>query len=62
MPNAWLKLSDIIGAWIGLAIGLFLASILFIAPLSFEWMMWNWSSPATHLTDHGNCEAGKQRT
>ncbi|MDW2776291.1 hypothetical protein [Pseudomonas sp. BEA3.1] len=46
MPSVWSKLPEIIGAWIGLAIGLFLMPIFFLPAFLFGWIMWDWASPA----------------
>lgn len=46
MPNVLSKLPDIIGAWIGLAIGLFLMPLFFLPAFLFGWIMWDWASPA----------------
>jgi len=46
MPNVWSKLPEIIGAWIGLAIGLFLMPLFFLPAFLFGWIMWDWASPA----------------
>ncbi|EOV0931924.1 hypothetical protein ACOLSI_000265 [Pseudomonas aeruginosa] len=46
MPNVWSKLPEIIGAWIGLAVGLFLLPIFFLPAFLFGWIMWDWASPA----------------
>lgn len=46
MPSVWSKLPEIIGAWIGLAIGLFLIPLLFLPVFLFGWVMWDWASPA----------------
>ncbi len=46
MPNVWSKLPEIIGAWIGLTVGLFLLPIFFLPAFLFGWIMWDWASPA----------------
>lgn len=46
MPNVWSKLPEIIGAWIGLAIGLFLMPLFFLPAFLFGWIMLDWASPA----------------
>ncbi|MCS4312436.1 hypothetical protein M2397_002739 [Pseudomonas sp. BIGb0381] len=46
MPNVLSKLPDIIGAWIGLAIGLFLMTLFLLPAFLFGWIMWGWASPA----------------
>lgn len=47
MPNVWSKLLEIIGAWISLAIGLFLMPLFFLPAFLFGWIVWDWASPAT---------------
>lgn len=47
MPNFWSKLLEIIGAWISLAIGLFLMPLFFLPAFLFGWIVWDWASPAT---------------
>lgn len=46
MPNVLSKLPDIIGAWIGMAIGIFLMPLFFLPAFLFGWIMWDWASPA----------------
>ncbi len=46
MPNIWSKLPEIIGAWIGLAISLFLMPLFLLPAFLFGWIMWGWASPA----------------
>ena len=46
MPSVWSKLPEIIGAWIGLAVGLFLMPIFLIPAFLFGWIIWDWASPA----------------
>ena len=45
MPNVWSKYTEIIGSWLGLAIGLFLISIFLLPAFLFGWIMWDWASP-----------------
>ncbi|WLH23473.1 hypothetical protein PSH76_26215 [Pseudomonas sp. FP215] len=46
MPNVWSKLPEIIGAWVGLAIGLFLMPLFLLPAFLFGWIMCDWASPA----------------
>lgn len=46
MPSFWLKLSDIVVAWLSSVVVLLLLPIVSLPVLVFGWLVWGWYSPA----------------